>query len=201
MMQTKPGKGRRQLVLMAVLFSLPPLLAWTAWQYMGNYGVNATNNAGTLVRPARPLELAYLQDIQGNNEPFSQLKGHWFYVVFAPKTCDELCQQQLFLTRQTRIGVNKDIQRVKRLLVLGHQPSAEFLAKLKEQQVDLLLAVAEDPASAWYGAFQGEGFNTTGQQFFLVDPLGNLMMFYTQDVTAKGILRDLQKLLKVSQIG
>ena len=49
--------------------------------------------------------------------------------------------------------------------------------------------------------FRGDGFGTEGMQYFLVDPLGNLMMYYDVDVPAKGMIKDLQKLLKVSQIG
>ena len=35
----------------------------------------------------------------------------------------------------------------------------------------------------------------------VVDPLGNLMMYYHLDVPTKGMIKDLQKLLKTSQIG
>ena len=37
--------------------------------------------------------------------------------------CDERCQQQLYLTRQIRLGMNKDVRRIQRLLVL-EAPSA-----------------------------------------------------------------------------
>jgi len=36
---------------------------------------------------------------------------------------------------------------------------------------------------------------------FLVDPLGNIMMYYTPTHSGKDLLKDLQKLLKASQIG
>ena len=49
--------------------------------------------------------------------------------------------------------------------------------------------------------FSGDGFAADGAHFFLVDPLGNLMMHYSLDVPAKGMIRDLQKLLKISQVG
>ena len=61
--------------------------------------------------------------------------------------------------------------------------------------------VAEARAEPFRQAFTGPGFAAAGAQFFLVDPLGNLMMFYDMEVAAKGVMRDLQKLLKVSQIG
>ena len=45
------------------------------------------------------------------------------------------------------------------------------------------------------------GVSPGGEHYFLVDPLGNLMMHYDLSVPARGLMKDLQKLLKVSQIG
>ena len=36
---------------------------------------------------------------------------------------------------------------------------------------------------------------------YIVDPLGNLMMYYRPDADAGGLLKDLRKLLKFSRIG
>ena len=54
-------RSRTQLILIWILFLLPPLSAWVAWKYLGEEGVGTTTNAGTLVSPARPLQLAGLR--------------------------------------------------------------------------------------------------------------------------------------------
>jgi hypothetical protein len=36
---------------------------------------------------------------------------------------------------------------------------------------------------------------------YLVDPFGNLVMSYAADAPARGLLEDLKRLLKLSQIG
>ena len=54
----KAGRSRIQLLLIITLFLLPPLLAWVAWRTIGEGGVDATTNAGTLIAPARPLAVA-----------------------------------------------------------------------------------------------------------------------------------------------
>ncbi len=36
---------------------------------------------------------------------------------------------------------------------------------------------------------------------YLIDPLGNLMMFYAADAKPKGMLEDLKRLLRLSSIG
>ena len=36
---------------------------------------------------------------------------------------------------------------------------------------------------------------------YLIDPLGNLMMFYAADAKPKGMLEDMKRLLRLSSIG
>ncbi|HET9843104.1 MAG TPA: hypothetical protein VFP93_00435, partial [Gammaproteobacteria bacterium] len=37
--------------------------------------------------------------------------------------------------------------------------------------------------------------------FYIVDPQGNIMMYYPGDLTMKSVLTDLKRLLKISKIG
>jgi cytochrome oxidase Cu insertion factor (SCO1/SenC/PrrC family) len=39
------------------------------------------------------------------------------------------------------------------------------------------------------------------ERVYIIDPLGNLMMYYPPGAEPGGMLKDLQKLLKYSQIG
>jgi hypothetical protein len=81
---------------------------------------------------------------------------------------------------------------------------------LREQHPDLVAvrATAEAaPLLALLAAHDGPGRDSGERQPFaesrvyLVDPLGNLMMSYTPDVKAKGILEDMKRLLRLSSIG
>jgi cytochrome oxidase Cu insertion factor (SCO1/SenC/PrrC family) len=50
--------------------------------------------------------------------------------------------------------------------------------------------------------FSVEGISMQGaDNIYLVDPLGNLMMYYPSDADPRGMIQDLQRLLKYSQIG
>lgn len=44
------------------------------------------------------------------------------------------------------------------------------------------------------------GENASGK-VFLVDPLGNVMMRYNNEAPAKGMIKDLQHLIRASRIG
>lgn len=195
-------KSRVQMVLIFLLFLLPPVAAVIAWKYVGEHGVSATTNAGTLIAPARPLSFEGLQDRDGKVLGRNPSAGRWIYVLFAGADCDARCDRQLYLTRQTRIAVSKDIPRVERLLVFERQPAAALASRLAREHADLVWVVRSGAAAEGFErSFSGPGFAAAGAQFFLVDPLGNLMMHYDLGVSARGILKDLQKLLKVSQIG
>jgi cytochrome oxidase Cu insertion factor (SCO1/SenC/PrrC family) len=39
------------------------------------------------------------------------------------------------------------------------------------------------------------------ERVYIIDPLGNLMMYYPPDADPSGMLKDLKKLLKYSKIG
>jgi len=196
-------RGRRQFLSIVGLFLLPPVAAWLAWQYLNTHGVSVTTNNGELVLPARPVDLSHLDYAEGQSS--GDLKGRWVFVMFSDAACGPRCQKQLYLTRQVRIGVNKDLPRVRRLLVVRGGEAVTTRRMLALAHPDLV--VAGGAGSGWLSAFRGNGFGPDGAQFFLVDPLGNLMMSYSLDeqgngvVQGKGTLKDLQKLLKVSQIG
>lgn len=196
-----PGRGRLQLLLIFGLFLIPPVGAWITWQYLGDHGVAETTNAGTLVSPARPVRVEGLQAADGNPFGESGLRGRWTYVMFAPEGCEDRCQQQLYLTRQVRLAMNKDVSRVQRLLVLGGSPDAALMSQLENEHSDLQWVVQPSADGRFAGQFRGAGYTSNGAQYFLLDPLGNLMMFYDLSTPTKGMMKDLQKLLKISQIG
>ena len=201
MNKNKPllSRGRIQLLSIFALFSLAPVSAILVWQYLGEHGVGSTTNNGALISPARPLafEGSVLDDGSTIND--RQLKGAWLYVISGVNGCREDCLKQLYVTRQTRIAVSKDMPRVKRIILLTREADSSLREVLKADHPDLL--VTTFVPEKLLEKFEGSNFSVNGKQYFLVDPLGNLMMFYGTDSIPRGVLKDLQKLLKISQVG
>ena len=50
-------------------------------------------------------------------------------------------------------------------------------------------------------ALQPVGADFRSNEIYLMDPLGNIMLRFTQDQSYRDLMHDLNKLLKVSQIG
>lgn len=170
-----------QLVLLAAVFALP--LALAALAYWLDWAPGTTSNYGALVTPPRPLEGA----------PFEALRGKWVLVSFDAAACDAYCEKKLYFMRQVRRAQGKDQERVERLWVLtdAAQPRAGLLAAIEGTRIARGAALAARfPAAASHA-----------DHIYVVDPLGNLMLSYPRDPDPSRMLKDLQRLLRVSQLG
>jgi hypothetical protein len=168
-----------KLVLLGAFFILPMVASWFVWRF--DLVSGTTGNYGTLV-PPRPVLAA----------PAAPLKGRWVLVQFDGGACGERCERKLYIMRQLRRAQGKDMQRVERLWLLtdSAQPRAELLAAIEGT------VIAPAPAG---GDFPAEG--SVLDHIYLVDPLGNLMMRFPRDPDPSRMIKDLQRLLKVSRFG
>jgi len=172
-------RGRVKLVLLACFFILPAAASWLAWRF--DLVPGATGNYGTLL-PPKPASPA----------PLAGLKGRWVLVQFDGGACDAWCERKLYIMRQIRRAQGKEMQRVERLWLLTDnvQPGAALRAAIE----GTVVAPAEPGAG-----FPAER-NVT-DHIYLVDPLGNLMMRFPRDPDPSLMIKDLQRLLKVSGFG
>jgi hypothetical protein len=101
--------------------------------------------------------------------------------------------------RQINIAAGKYANRLQRLLVHLEAPAEEFQALVAKEypQARHVNANAETIAAA----LQEVGPQFRANEIYIMDPLGNIMLRYTQEQSYKDILHDLKKLFKVSQIG
>ena len=195
-------RGRRQLLALAALFFVPLALAF--WMYYGPTGWRPSGDAskGDLIDPARPLPEISLPAMDGGTTAPSFLRGKWTMLYVGDGLCDDACRRALYLTRQSRIALNKDMDRVQRVfLVTGRCCDRGFLAK---EHPDLIVALVEDASSAAvlgpFPTYGGVPVAAAGR-IYLVDPLGNLMMSYAPSAPDKALLTDMKKLLRLSHIG
>jgi len=196
-------RGRRQLMLLASLFFVPLLVAF--WLYYGGSGwrpVGGTNK-GDLIDPAVPLPAVTLAQPDGTRTPADFLQGKWTIAYLGDGACDERCRKALYLSRQTWISLNKDMDRVQRIfLATGTRVDTQYVAA---EHVDLLVAIVGDDADskallAQFPALDGVAPAAAGR-LYLIDPLGNLVLSYSAAAPDKALLTDVKKLLKLSHIG
>ena len=195
----KKTLSRTYLIAMFAVFFVP--LFFAMWLFFGSntWLNNKTQNHGELIQPLRPLTEFSLPSITGANWQQKDFLGKWTLLYLGNEHCDLYCEASLFKMRQVRLTLGRERQRVQRKYLGIHTHAnknqiAEILTRYPDMQVD------------W---FEREQLNTAlpqlqdipEHQIYVIDPLGNLMMFYNKEATAKGMKKDLKRLLKVSQIG
>jgi len=200
MSETSPAdtrRGRLQFLLILALFTVP-LLTAVGWYALAPGSAPAPATHGALIDPARPLE-AFSVPASGNGDAFTleDLRGRWTLVQMVDQACDAACAERLYYTRQIREALGRDRQRVQRVVLARSGRRTQGLEPLLAEHPDLLVLT-----SAEAGPLRGQlPAGVDARTVLLIDPLGNLMMRFDPDVPPDGILEDLEKLLKLSQVG
>jgi cytochrome oxidase Cu insertion factor (SCO1/SenC/PrrC family) len=197
-------RQRRILIGVALMFFAP--LALSFYLYYGKYWhPGGRVNAGELVDPARPLPALTLPLVspvpgsgaQQTNPQF--LKGKWTFLYVQQGRCDDECRRHLYDTRQVRLALDHDMDRVQRIFI-GDSDCCD-LKELLAAHPDLI-AIHSSPADEPLLALLPERSGASNShRVYLIDPLGNLMMFYAADAKPKGMLEDMKRLLRLSSIG
>jgi hypothetical protein len=192
------ARNLRMLALLAGLFLVPLLLAFCTY-YGSAWRPGRTVNHGVLITPARPLPAAELPQAPGTDAAAAQgtlLRGQWSLVYLGSGACAAPCREALFVMRSARLALNSDMGRVAQVFLVQGECCAADLAR--EYPGVRLLDATGAGAAALLQQFPQEGRAHT---LFVVDPLGNLMMSYDARENSRGLLEDLQKLLRLSHIG
>ena len=179
-------------------FATPVVLAYAL--YFLGVTPPAYSNKGELLSPVVDVDAFALTD--ESNQPLNRddITVHrWHMIVFAGASCDEACNQILYNLRQINIAVGKNAPRVRHMIVHLEQPGDEFQALIENEYPDARRAYSNSQTIA--AALQEVGANFRSNEIYIMDPLGNIMLRFTQDQSYKDLMHDLNKLLKVSQIG
>ncbi|MGY0218567.1 hypothetical protein ACWJJH_14470 [Endozoicomonadaceae bacterium StTr2] len=197
----KKARKRRTWIILFCIMLLPALgMGLSTWMYFSGYVPEGRTNNGSLILP--PLEFSRLNltstDIAFGME---ELDGRWALMIVPDmtldSTCSDDCEQLLYLSRQAHIALARESDRVVRLFV-------------QDNGVDKDMALEQEhPAMEWLNTdllktreyLLQKAKSSEGSHLYIVDPLGNIMMHYTAEHSGNEILRDIQKLLKLSQIG
>lgn len=195
------SRNRRTLLVLLVLFLLPTVLAMLMFSSDSVWRPEGSTNAGNLISPVVPLPVETALSAPGQEPLRDQyLRGKWTMVYVGDAVCDETCREILYRMQQVRLAMGEDTGRVQRLYIAAQAVEAHAVAELRAVFPKLDVAVVDGKAGL-VSLFDIELPAAGSRRVFIVDPLGNLMMYYESDQPPNGILRDLRKLLKNSQIG
>jgi hypothetical protein len=152
---------------------------------------------GYLIQPPKSLQIPALTDIQGQVFKATQWNKIWSIVTVDSTGCAALCADRIHMLKQVHTSMNKEIDRVQRVLLVPQAIDGEGYSEIQKKYPDLIILAGADSEMEKFSA----EFNATKGGVFLVDPLGNLMMSYPEKFDPKGLRSDLTRLLKNSWAG
>jgi hypothetical protein len=191
--QPKPRSMKTFYLLIAVFilpFTMAVLLHFIDLKPSGK-------SYGNLVQPPKSLQIPMLKDTQGKAFKPEQWKKIWSIVTVDNAGCTAQCAERVHMLKQVHTSMNKEIDRVQRVLLVPTGMKSEVSSLLQKKYPDLIILAGTDQESVKFAA----EFDVNKGNVFLVDPLGNLMMSYPDKFDPKGLYSDLKRLLKNSWAG
>jgi len=181
------AKGRRTLLLLAVVSIAPVIASYSAYYFFPR---EQRTNYGELLATAPAPALAGTR-LDGRPLALAQLRGKWVLMVAAPGGCDALCVQALHATRQARTIQGREKERVQRVWLVTDNaaPDPALLALHPDLEVVRVSGEALGPLPAGM------------DRIYLVDPLGNLVLAFPRDPDIKRVAKDIERVLRASRIG
>jgi hypothetical protein len=181
---------RVKLVLVFAVFAAPIAASLLAYRYAH---VAPTANHGELLLPPAQVPDRAMEGAGGKPFAFGALRGRWVLVAADAGACGERCLAKLVAMRQVRLALGVNASRVARVFLAddGRAPDEGALAAFPGMERAVLPpGIAPTAGPAW-----------DRKHVYLVDPNGNVMMRWRAEDDPKGMLRDLERLLRASQIG
>jgi hypothetical protein len=193
------------LIGLALMFFAPLGVAFYLYYGHGTWHPGGRVNAGELIEPPRPLpSLALPLQSSGETDP-DFLRRKWTLLYAQQGPCAERCRSRLYETRQVRLALDRDMDRVQRVFIAdGDCCDFQFLHEQHPDLITVRMSPAAAPLLALLprsGNDGAGGDDANAQRIYLIDPLGNLMMSYAPGAKPKGLLEDMKRLLRLSQIG
>ena len=187
----KQRRGQWQLLLIAAVF-LGPLAAAT-WLYYGDASRHPEGrvNHGVLLEPIVNLREA-LPDSAIN----ASGEQHWQLTYVYTGGCDDACRDGLYLARQVRLMLGREMDRVERVFLHGDAPLDTLFLETEHEG---LVALGETPLAEFLAGKRPAGTPQNG--YYLIDPLGNLILYFPPDIEPRDMVTDLKRLLRLSRIG
>jgi hypothetical protein len=191
----RTASGRLKMLLVLLICAAPVVASYFTYFVIRPQG---RSNYGELIEPLQPIPAGLpLNDLQGRAVEPRSLRGQWLLVVVAGGQCDRTCERLLWLQRQLRESLGRDMDRVDKVWLVDDAAPLrpETLAAVRAGTPVTVLRVDPDALRDWLSPATGHGL---GEHFYLVDPMGNWMMRMPADPQPSKVKRDVERLLRAS---
>jgi len=178
----------RSKIFLALLLLTPPLvLLVSTLSFQSGYSPKYTKNNGIFFNEY--FDTTDLSLIDGQ-ENLKFEDGKWLFATYASE--DAELEDALYLMRQLNVALNRDINKLKRAVVI------QDMKILEDQLIDYPRTQAIiDAEGKLYKKLLDAGNESffLEQKIFIIDPYGRAVMFFPVSMDPKLILKDLKVLI------
>ncbi len=166
--------GKFKFLLIVFVFVLPFIFAKHLFDN------NITSTRGTTNHGTFLTTDVNIENLEDNN--------HWIILQVIDSTCDQLCQDNMYMLRQINTALGKDMDRVKRYLLKNNTQKN----RVNIENYPKLIVL--ERSETLYNKL-----TKMDERIYIADPFGKIILGYNTDFIAKSLLKDLKKLLKFSR--
>lgn len=185
----KAKSNRRKFLLLLVVMCTPVIISYAL--YFMDYRPQS-KNYGDLI----PIVKVFGKGTNIEDNTILRMKdlhGKWVLVTVDSGDCNEACKNKLYYMRQVRTVQGKEKHRIERLWLINNsvKPNAELM---KEYEGTYFVNADSEILDFI------ETKEEQTKHIYLIDPIGNLMMRFPENVDGTKMGHDIKRLLHVSQL-
>ena len=186
------SKEMRNKFFLAVLLLTPILVVtFSTLYFLKGMSPEGTKNNGVFFKSY--FDLNDFKNGEGKQDLISFEDGKWVLSVYV--TNIETSEQSIYLARQLNVALNRDINKLKRVLFYSNKLLEPNLKNIKSQYPRV--EIVEDKNGVLLNVLQRNSlmdFNAENP-IFVIDPYGRAVMYFLPDTDPKLILKDLKVLI------
>jgi len=201
------------LVIIAAMFLLPLVMAWLMYSGSIELRPASTRNLGLLLQP--PVAIALEESLvsaSGDDEQSREMKGgelagllneHWVILHAVPDPCEARCLGAITELRQIHRASGRHQSRIRIAMLLKDHKQAELNRQLNDIYSSFHLT--GNPGGDLWNTLEEITRSATSEtdvagSNYLIDPLGNIMMYYEAGADPNDLKKDLKRLLTWSKL-
>ena len=185
-------KKMRSKIFLAVLLLTPILVVtFSTLYFVSGMSPEGTKNNGVFFKSY--FDLNDFKNIEGKQDLIKFEDGKWILSVYV--TNIDSSEDSIYLARQLNVALNRDINKLKRVIFYSNkllEPNLKDI-KLQYPRVEII----EDKNGVLLNVLQRNSsldFNIENP-IFVIDPYGRAVMYFLPDTDPKLILKDLKVLI------
>ena len=185
-------KKMRSKIFLAVLLLTPILVVtFSTLYFLSGMSPEGTKNNGVFFKSY--FDLNDFKNIEGKQDLIKIEDGKWILSVYV--TNIDSSEESIYLARQLNVALNRDINKLKRVIFYSNKLLESNLKDIKLQYPRV--EIIEDKNGVLLNVLQRNSsldFNIENP-IFVIDPYGRAVMYFLPDTDPKLILKDLKVLI------